>query len=242
MGSWGPGRRAAEGQSGALSSAEARFVPRRTVLVADAQPTFRLGMSAALEDGGFVVVAQVATSPEAITGAIAGRPDLCVLDCSMPGGAVDAARTITTHLAGTAVLMVTDRVQEAELLGALRAGASGYLPKSTDPARLRAAVHAALGGDTAIPRPLVVSMIDEIRARQPRRAPAWLTDHDVHLTRRESQVVELLRGALATRDIAAELGISEITVRRHLSEALRKLGARDRTSALGLLADMQAAG
>ena len=138
--------------------------------------------------------------------------------------------------------MLTEAVNGEELLAALRAGASGYLPKSTHPAHLRAAVHALLAGDTAIPRPLMRSLIDGIRAQQPRREPTSLAGGSVRLTPRESQVVALLRRGLSTSGIASELDISVVTVRRHLSGALRKLGATDRSMALGLLAEMQARG
>jgi DNA-binding NarL/FixJ family response regulator len=208
------------------------------VLIADAQPTFRLGTSAALEDGGFVVVAQAATADEAVMGAVALRPATCVLACSIPGGGLDAARAITTHLPETAVLMLTEAVDEGELLAALQAGASGYLPKSTHPDHLCGAVHAVLAGDTAIPRLLVLSLLDEIRAQEPRREAMSLAGGSVRLTPRETQVVVLLRRGLSTRGIATELGISDVTVRRHLSNALRKLGVSDRSTALDVLAKM----
>src|SRR3712207_3444763 len=90
-----------------------RAVSRRPrVLIADAQPAARLGTTAALEDGGLVVVSQVATAAEAVAGAIALRPEICVVDMSISGGGLEATRAITTQVSSTVVLILTDVVIE----------------------------------------------------------------------------------------------------------------------------------
>ena len=229
-------RRERAAPSPAPTRVEALAAGCRGVLIADGRPTSRLGIGAALEDDAFVVVAQVATAAEALAGAIARQPDACVVDVAIPGGGLAAARAITAWLPATGVVVLTERPNEEELLGALRAGAAGYLPASISPARLRAAVRAVVAGDAVIPREMIGSLLPA-GARRRRRPPARVSNREVALSPREWEAIELLRRGLGTREIADELDISVVTVRRHLSEALRKLGAPDRSSALRLLQD-----
>jgi two-component system nitrate/nitrite response regulator NarL len=207
-----------------------------TVLVADDRPTARLGIAAALEDGHFQVVAQAATAAEAVAGAAAHRPDACVVDVSIAGGGLSAARAISTLLPATGIVVLAAAPTDEELLGALRAGAAAYLPNAIGPGRLRAAVQAVVAGDAAIPREMIGCLLAQ-GARRRRREPARFSDREVSLSPREWEAIELLRLGRPTREIAEQLGISVVTVRRHVSEALRKLGAPDRATALRLLED-----
>jgi DNA-binding NarL/FixJ family response regulator len=209
--------------------------PRPTAVIADARPTSRLGICAVVEDAGFVVVAQVATAAEAVEAAIARRPDACVLDASMAGGGVEAARAIAARVPTTATLVLADVASTEDVLGALRAGAAGCLPRSIGAPRLRAALQTIAAGDVTMPRALVDALLRTDGRRRPRRRAARLVDRDVVLSSREWDVVALLRRGLSTQEISDELGISVVTVRRHLSTLRRKLGAPDRATALRLL-------
>ncbi len=104
---------------------------------------------------------------EAVDAATRERPDLCLLDIRMPGSGIAAAWEITARLPETKVVMLTVSRDDDDLFAALRAGASGYLLKDTDPARLAHALDDVLAGEAAIPRSLVARLAEEFRERGP---------------------------------------------------------------------------
>jgi DNA-binding NarL/FixJ family response regulator len=203
----------------------------RTVIVADAQSTWRLGFRTAFEREHFLVVGEAAAAPDVISLTVSELPDACVLDVDLPGGGLEAARRLAARAPATAVVVLSDRPDDAELIAALRAGASGYLPKSLHPAGLVAAVRGVLEGEAAISRRMVAQLVDELRVPNHRRPATILRQRGVRLTPRECQVFDLLARDAGTRDIAADLGISVVTVRRHVSDLLHKLGVEDRAAA-----------
>jgi DNA-binding NarL/FixJ family response regulator len=206
-----------------------------TILLADDHVPTRAGVRAALEAAGMTVVADVGTGPEAVAAAVALRPDVCLLDVNMPGGGIQAAAEIAREAPEAAVVMLAADADEALLFDALRAGARGYLLKDTDPDRLPFALEGVLDGEAAIPRRLVMRMIEEFQTRDRRRRIPLARAGAEQLTEREWQVLDLLKQGLSTRDAAARMAISEITVRRHLSAAMGKLGVRSRQEVLELL-------
>ena len=208
---------------------------RLRVVVADDHVPTRAGVRTALEDGGFVVCAEAGTAEAAVEAAKRTDPDVCLLDVRMPGNGIEAARRIAGELPNTQIVMLTVSREDDDLFDALRAGASGYLLKDTDPGRLPFALRGVLDGEAALPRALVARVIEEFRERGRRRRLPVLRRLGVDLTDREWEVLELLRGELPTKEVAARLGISEVTVRRHTSSVLGKLGVKDRAGALQLL-------
>ena len=206
------------------------------VLVADDHPPTRAGVRAALEQPGtFVVCAEAPDSDSAIAAARRERPDVCLLDINMPGDGIRAAETISRELPETAVVMLTVSRADEDLFDALRAGASGYLLKDIDPARLPHALHGVLEGEAALPRRLVALLIEEFRERRRRRRIPLVSRRSVELTDREWEVLDLMRDGLPTDEIAARLFISPVTVRTHVSAILRKLQVPTREDALKLL-------
>jgi DNA-binding NarL/FixJ family response regulator len=193
----------------------------------------------ALEEAGFVVCAEAADGPSAVEAARRERPNVCLIDVLMPGGGIEAAAQISNELPDTAIVMLTVSEDEDHLFDAIRAGASGYLLKDMDPDRLPAALHGVLSGEAAFPRRLMIRVIEEFSERRRRRVPLP-TGGRAELTGREWQTVELLRIGNSTSAIARRLGISEVTVRRHISEAVRKLRVADRAAALQLLDEAHA--
>jgi DNA-binding NarL/FixJ family response regulator len=203
-------------------------------VIADDHAATRAGVRAALEAGGFEVCAEAADGPAAVEAALREQPHVCVLDVHMPGGSgIAAAAEISARLPGTAIVMLTVSDEEDDLFDAIKAGAAGYLLKDVDPARLPAALDGVLAGEAAIPRRLVGRIVEELSERRKRRIP--LRGRGVELTPREWEILELLRGGATTTDVAARLGISQVTVRRHVSEVLRKLRVPDRSAAFALL-------
>jgi two-component system, NarL family, nitrate/nitrite response regulator NarL len=199
-----------------------------TVLIADDHAPTRAGVRGALEEGGFRVVAEANSADAAVESAIRERPDVCVLDINMPGSGIAAAARITEGLPGTAVVMLTVSREDADLFAALRAGALGYLLKDMDPGRLAAALRGVLSGEAALPRTLVARVVEEFRAAERRPSLALVRRRGAKLTAREWEVLEMLREQLSTAEIARRLGLSDVTVRRHVSSIMTKLRVPDR--------------
>jgi DNA-binding NarL/FixJ family response regulator len=206
-----------------------------TVAIADDHPPIRCGVRMALTEGGFRVVAEAADADGAIEAVLREHPDVCLLDVRMPGGGIQAAAQLATLAPDTAVVMLTVSVSADDLVAALRAGARGYLPKDMSPNRLPAALHGVLRGEAALPRTFVGRMLHELRAL-PDRDLAPLRVGEIELTPRESEILRLLRAGLSTTEIGAQLALSPVTVRRHISTAGAKLGTGGRDEALQAIA------
>jgi DNA-binding NarL/FixJ family response regulator len=201
------------------------------VLVADNAPT-RAGVRLALERSGFAVCAEASDAEAAVASAREEQPTLCLLGLDLPGGGLRATREITATLPQTSVVVFSASRSDSDFLDALRAGADGYLPKDIDPNRLPLALRAVAAGEAAVPRNLVRRLVEEIRTR---RRTSLAMPRGVDLTARESEVLELLRQGLRTREIASRLFISPGTVRTHVAAVLRKLHVADRQDAIRLL-------
>jgi DNA-binding NarL/FixJ family response regulator len=216
-----------------VSAGERAAAGLPTVVLADDHAATRAGVRVALERGGFEVVAEAASADDVVAAALRDRPSACLLDIYMPGGGIVAAQRIAANLPDTAIVMLTVSASEQDLFDALRAGASGYLLKTTDPDRLPLALHGVLKGDAALPRALTARLIEEFRRRgKLRRLPL---PGRVEFTERELDVVELLRQGLSTLAIAQRLGISVVTVRRHISAMMGKLSVRNRDAVVEVL-------
>jgi DNA-binding NarL/FixJ family response regulator len=205
------------------------------VLVADDHPPMRAGVRLALADHGFAVCAEAADAQGAVAQAVRAVPDVCLLDIHMPGGGIAAAAEIAERVPATTIVMLTVSRHDGDLFDALRAGASGYLLKDIDPARLPAALHGVMAGEVTLPRQLVGRLVEEFEGRSRRRIRFIGSGDHPALTEREWEVLELLHDGLTTREIADRLNISDVTVRRHTSAIVRKLRVRDRREALRLL-------
>jgi len=210
-------------------------VPRLTVLVTDDHAPTRAGVRAVLAEDSFEVVAEAATADAAVAAALHARPDVCVLDIHMPGGGIAAAARISERLPDTVVVMLTVSREDEDLFAALRAGAAGYLLKDMDPARLAPALRGVLAGEAALPRTLVARVVEEFRTAERRPSLPLVRRRGARLTSREWEVLELLRELRTTAEIAHRLGLSAVTVRRHIASILAKLRVPDRREMARLL-------
>jgi len=201
------------------------------LLLADAHAATLAGLRIALSGEPFTIVAEVADARAAIEAAIREQPAVCVLDAEMPGGVVAATGEITRRVDGTEVIVMAATRDDEAMLDAVRAGAMGYLLKEMDPDRLRYAVIGVTNGEAALPRTLVTRLMLEFRVRDRRRAVVG----GARLTPREWEVLELMAGGSSTRAMGEALGISAVTVRRHVSRVLAKLDVKDRAAAVELL-------
>jgi DNA-binding NarL/FixJ family response regulator len=205
------------------------------VLVADDHAPTRDEVADLLEqDGRFRVVASVGDASAAVSAAIAKRPDLCLLDISMPGGGILAVWEISARLPNARIVMLTVSARDSDLFGALRAGAHGYLLKDTEPARLPQSLHDVMHGEAALDGALLMRVVEQFRDTRPRYRSLAAPDEERPLTTREWQVLELMRQGLTVTQIARELVVSPITVRRHASTVFAKLCVRNRDELLRL--------
>ena len=207
------------------------------VLVADDHPPTLAGIRLALLADGFEVCAEVSDAAAAVAAALRERPDLCLIGARMPGGGLAAARAIVNGCPGTPVVMLTVSSNGDDFLEALMFGAAGYLFKDIDPVQLPVALRCVLAGETVLPRELTARLVDEILSRRVRRGAAAGDERSVALTGREWEVLGLLREGEDTKAIAERLMVSPVTVRRHVSSILGKLGVPDRAAAVRLLED-----
>jgi DNA-binding NarL/FixJ family response regulator len=206
-----------------------------SVVIADDHAPTRAGVRAALDGGGFTVVAEGHDADSAVAAALREQPDVVLLDIHMPGNGIAAAVTIGERLPGAAVVMLTVSRDDDDLFAALRLGAVGYLLKDVAAERLADALEAVLVGEAALPGTLVARLVEEFRSRGRRRLLTLPGRHGVELTDREWEVLQLLRRDRSTAEIAESLFVSETTVRTHVSAILRKLRVSDRREAVRLL-------
>jgi DNA-binding NarL/FixJ family response regulator len=205
------------------------------VLVADHDAASRAGVQLSFDGHGFGVCAEADSADGAVEAARRELPDVCLIEADLPGGGVMAAERVLAAVPQTVVVMLSAAVDDERLFAAIRAGARGYLLKDMDPERLPMALRGVLGGEAALPRALMGRILEEVRALEHGRHATELSRLGVELTRREREVLELLDRGLGTAQISQLLGISAVTVRRHVSHLLQKLRAPDRGAALRLV-------
>jgi DNA-binding NarL/FixJ family response regulator len=203
------------------------------VLIAAERLPTRVGLRLALEPQARCT--EAADAESAVDAAIRDRPDVCLLGLDASGQGLRAANEIASRVPTAAVILLTNRLDEEEFMAAMRAGASGYLTNGVDPARLTHVVEGALRGEPAVPRRFVSRLLDELRTRERRRSVVVEGRGRVALTAREWDVVELLLRSATTAEIAAELGVAPVTVRRHLGSVEQKLGVTTRSEVVELL-------
>ena len=201
-----------------------------SVLVADDDAAFRRGVRGALERHGFIVVAETADAASAVAAVSRLEPDICLIDLELPGEGLNAIGRIARASPKTLIVVLSASDRQEDVVAAFTRGASGYLLKETSGERLASTLQGAYRGEPALSRSLVPYLVDEIRRGSARRLV--LPEGPVTLTPREWDVGELLLEGIPTADIADRLGVSPITVRRHVGLLLRKLGAESREDAV----------
>lgn len=210
---------------------------RPRVVLAEAHPTIRAAVRNVLEADGFVVCGEAEDAEEGLRVALRERPDVCLVGLQLEGSLRMIARMADEDDgAGALVIVLTASRSTESMIAAIRAGATGYLLKEMNPERIPAAVRGVLSGEAAMPRTLVVRLIREIQ-RAGRGPMVKGRDGLVELTPRQWEVLNLIGDRLSTAEIATQLGISPVTVRRHASAILEKLGVPDRAAAVELLRD-----
>jgi DNA-binding NarL/FixJ family response regulator len=196
---------------------------RIRVLLCDDHPMIREGLASLLGgDDGIEVVGTAAGGEEGVELALSLQPDVVLMDLAMPGvDGVEATRRISSALTATRVVVLTSYGDDAHVRDAIDAGAVGFMLKDADAHDLVRAIFAAARGEVPLdPRAAVVLLA---RSRRP-TALAGMTE-------REREVLRLVSTGLANKAIASRLGISQATVKAHLTRIFRQIGAADRTQA-----------
>ena len=196
------------------------------IVLADDHTLFRDGVASLLAAWGHEIVGLAADGAEAVALVERLRPNLVLMDVSMPGlGGLEATRRLAARHPQIPIVILTVSEDEDDLFRAIQCGARGYLLKNLEAPTLRAMIEAVGRGEAAISPATAARIIAELA--RPRSATA-APDPD-RLSDRETQVLRLVVAGLRNKEIAADLAISENTVKYHLRNILEKLHAGSRT-------------
>jgi DNA-binding NarL/FixJ family response regulator len=198
------------------------------VLVADDHSLFRDGIISLLEAAGFDVVGQVGDGEAAVEAALRLRPDLVLLDITMPKmSGLEALRSIRTKLPETRVVMLTASDDDDDLLEAVESGALGYLLKDLNTDEFFEMLDGLQRGEAAMTRRTATRLMKGLAV------PSRQQTEPVHsLTQREIELLRLVAEGMSNKAIAQTLSVSENTVKYHMKNILHKLGVQNRTMAV----------
>jgi DNA-binding NarL/FixJ family response regulator len=210
------------------------MTPQPRVLLAEPDGPTLVGLRLSVSRAGFAVVGECDDRVTTVSAVLDRRPDVALIACDLPGGGIETAREVAELVPATRLVVLSADPSGDELVAAILAGATGYLPKDISHERLPHAVQGVLDGETALPRRHTRELLEHLRGRDIQRS--LVAAHaSGSLTEREWEVLRLLGASASTAEMALRLGISEVTVRRHISTMLAKLGLSDRASARALL-------
>src|SRR5438105_3175598 len=195
------------------------------VVVADDHPLFREGVVTSLHSMEDInVVGQAENADEAVRVVREELPDLALLDVTMPGGGIEAARKIAAACPATRIVMLTVSEDEDDLLTALKAGASGYVLKGVAARELLSVIRSVHAGEVYVAPQLAWRLLGEMTKP---RAVSPLDE----LTAREREVLELVAGGLSNYEIGLRLNLAEKTIKHYMTNILAKLQVRSRVEA-----------
>jgi len=193
------------------------------ILLVDDHPVVRLGLRALFDQvDDLTVVGEAATPADAVAAVRDLRPDLVLMDLQLgrAGNGADVTHTIRALPEPPPVLILTNYDTDGDILGAVEAGASGYLLKDAPPLELIAAIRAAAAGESALAPTIAGRLLERMRSPQ------------VSLSAREIEVLRLVASGASNAQIAARLHITDATVKSHLVHVYSKLGVSSRTAAV----------
>jgi NarL family two-component system response regulator LiaR len=193
------------------------------ILITDDHQVVRQGLRMFLsDDPGMEVVGEAADGAEALRLARELKPDVVLMDMLMPVmDGIAATAQIRIDLPETEVIALTSVLEDSAVIGAVKAGAIGYLLKDAEPEELLSAIRAAAAGQVHLTPKAAARLVREVRG----------PDNPQPLSAREIDVLRLLAAGKANKEIAAVLTIGEATVKTHVSNILQKLGVQSRTQA-----------
>jgi two-component system, NarL family, nitrate/nitrite response regulator NarL len=208
--------------------------PTLRVLLVDDQALFRKAL-AGLVNGqlDMTVVGEADSGLAALDQVRSLDPDIVVMDVNMPGSnGVEGVRAIRSAGYATRIVMLTISEDDEDLFDAIRAGADGYLLKNIRPEILFDDLRGVMRGEAPIAPGIAHKLLDALREGPPRtHAPVLPHEGEIALTRREAEILQLVAAGLSNKEIAAQLVITEGTVKNHVHNALEKLHLSNRTQA-----------
>jgi DNA-binding NarL/FixJ family response regulator len=197
------------------------------LILADDHPIFRDGLISSIEESGeFKVVGVGSTADDAVALAAEHRPDLALLDLSMPGNGINAARSISKAGTATYIAMLTVSEADSDVTEALQAGATGYVLKGVSAKELRDILHRIATGEAHVSPGLAAQVLKIMQTRN--RVERQPIDD---LTKREEDILRGVANGLSNKEIGVALSIQEKTVKHYMTTILSKLQARNRVEA-----------
>ncbi len=197
------------------------------LMLADDHRMLREGLRRSMSERGFDVVGEARDGAEAVDLAAALRPDVILMDVTMPElDGVEATRQIKARQPEVRIVMLTMHADQDVLAEAIRSGANGYLVKDCSTDEIASAIESVAGGETALSPRLAASMLAEVRRQDSK------SENERVITKREEEVLQLIADGCSTPEVAERLYISQKTVKNHLASIYQKLDARDRTQAV----------
>jgi len=197
---------------------------KKTILIVDGHPFFREGLKSLLaRHSGFKVIGEARNGVEGLRKAKELRPDLVVMDISLPGGSgIEATRNIRGLLPETRVVVLSMHSKIDYITKAFRAGATGYIVKESATETLSECLEAVSRGEYFMDSSLHPKVVEDVMKCRQQEAKITDTGYNI-LTRREQQVMRLLAEGLSSKEIAEKLFISPKTVKNHRSNIMNKL-------------------
>lgn len=200
------------------------------LVVADDHPLYREGVVRTLsEEPGFEVVGEGADADEAVSLVAAHMPDLVLLDISMPGGGLSAARRIADAFPAVRIIMLTVSERDEDVHAALKAGALGYVLKGVGGAELIRVARDVANGSAYVSPALAARLLKEVG--EPAAESARPANLLAALTGREREILELVADGKSNKEVARTLDLQEKTVKHYMTNILKKLQVRNRVEA-----------
>ncbi|MBZ9772960.1 response regulator [Mesorhizobium sp. CO1-1-8] len=199
------------------------------IAIVDDHPLFREGVTRSLSEiGGFEIVGEGATAQDAERLAATVRPDILLLDISMPGGGLTAVASILASHPAQKIVMLTVSEANADVTKALNAGVNGYVLKGVGSRGLADILRNVAAGESYLSPTLSARLLSDLQSQQPTDG---IAERLRQLTERQTEILRLVAEGLSNKEVALRLELQEKTVKHHMTGVLSKLNVRNRTEA-----------
>ncbi|QKD00873.1 response regulator [Mesorhizobium loti] len=208
------------------------------VAIVDDHPLFREGVTRSLSEiGGFEMVGEGATAQDAEQIVARAKPDILLLDISMPGGGLAAVAGILAGHPGQKIVMLTVSEANADVTKALNAGVRGYVLKGVGSRTLADILRNVAAGESYLSPMLSARLLSDLQSQKPANA---IVGRLQQLTARQTEILRLVAEGLSNKEVALQLELQEKTVKHHMTGVLAKLNARNRTEAALMMRESRA--